>query len=85
MPTNQGNDAIYTAAADLQQAQNDYWNLVARYINLNHPNAGESRRIPLLTLDLVAVREFESSELKRRRAADAFHAILRRRARAMDD
>ncbi len=69
----------------LQQSERTYWELVSRYIVLSPPNSEEPRKRPSRVLDLTAVREFEAAEAGRRKAADSFHAMLRRRARAMDE
>lgn len=84
MSTIQG-DEVRRWAEALQQSERSYWDLVSRYIVLSAPIPGEPRKRPSRVLDLTAVREFEAAELNRRKAADSFHAMLRRRARAMDE
>jgi len=78
-------DEVRQWAAALQQYERSYWDLVSRYIILTPSAPGEPKKPPSRALDLTAVREFEMAELNRRRAADGFHSLLRRRTRAMDD
>lgn len=78
-------DEVRLWAGSLQQAERAYWELVSRYIALSPPSPGEPRRSPSRVFDLAALREFEAAELARRKAADSFHAMLKRRARAMDE
>jgi len=77
-------DEVRLWAASLQQTERAYWELVSKYVVLSAPNPGEPRKSPSRVFDLAAVREFEAAELARRKAADNFHAMLKRRARAMD-
>jgi len=72
-------------AEALRQAEHLYWDLVARYVVLTEAEPGGPRKRPARVLDLTAVREFEAAESARRKAADTFHAMLRRRSRAMDE
>ncbi len=78
-------DEVRLWASSLQQAERSYWELVAKYIVLGAPGPGDPRKSPSRVFDLAAVREFESAEMARRKAADSFHAMLKRRARAMDE
>jgi hypothetical protein len=84
MATMQG-DEVRRWAEALQQAEQTYWGLVSRYIVLSPSAPGEPKKRPSRVFDLAAVREFEAAEASRRKAADSFHAMLRRRARAMDE
>lgn len=78
-------DEVRQWAEALRQSERSYWELVSRYIVLNPPAPGEPTKRPSRVFDLAAVREFEAAELNRRKAADSFHSMLRRRARAMDE
>ena len=78
-------DEVRLWAAALQHAERTYWELVSKYIVLGAPGPGELRKTPSRVFDLAAVREFEAAEIARRKAADNFHSMLRRRARAMDE
>lgn len=78
-------DELRRLAEVLRQAEKDYWERVSRYLLLAAPGCGEPGNRPTRVMDLAAIREFEAAELSRRNAADAFHALLRRRARAMQE
>jgi hypothetical protein len=84
MSTMQG-DEVRRWAEALLQAERTYWELVSRYIVLKAPVPGEPRKSPSRVFDVAAIREFETAEINRRKAADSFHAMLRRRARAMEE
>ncbi len=81
----QQGDEVRHWAATLQQAERAYWDLVSKYVVLGAPVPGEPRKSPSRVFDVAAVREFEAAERERRKAADSFHAMLRHRARAMDE
>ncbi|TFH34454.1 MAG: hypothetical protein E4G93_05320 [Dehalococcoidia bacterium] len=84
MATMQG-DEVRRWAEALQQAERTYWELVSKYVVLSQPTPGEPRKRPSRVFDVAAIREFETAETNRRKAADSFHAMLRRRARAMEE
>jgi len=85
MPDPKTREEMRRWAADLQQAERAYWETVSRYVVLTPENEGEPKKRPSRVFDVAAVREFESAELARRKAADDFHAMLKRRARAMEE
>jgi hypothetical protein len=85
MPDSQAREEMRRWAAGLQQAERAYWDTVSRYVVLTTENAGEPKKRPSRVFDVAAVREFEAAELARRKAADDFHAMLKRRARAMEE
>lgn len=78
-------DEVRRWAEEVRQAERAYWDAVAGYVVLNPSAPDEPRKRPSRVFDVAAVREFESLESHRRKAADRFHAMLRRRARAMED
>ena len=84
MSTKQG-DEVRRWAEAVQQAEREYWELISKYIVLGNPGPEEAKKRPSRVFDVAAVREFETAEMNRRRAADSFHALLKRRARAMDE
>ena len=85
MPDTQAREEIRRGAAGLQQAERAYWDQVSKYVVLTPDNDGEPRKRPSRVFDVAAIREFEAAELARRKAADGFHAMLLRRARAMEE
>jgi hypothetical protein len=78
-------DEVRHWAETLQQAERTYWERVSKYVVLNPPTPGEPRKRPSRVFDVAAIREFEAAEMNRRKAADSFHAMLKRRARAMEE
>jgi len=84
MSTMQG-DEVRRWAETLLQSERTYWDLVSKYVVLNPAVPGEPKKRPSRVFDVAAVREFETAELNRRKAADSFHAMLKRRARAMEE
>ena len=54
-------------------------------IVLSPPTPGEPRKRPSQVFDVAAIRESEAAEMNRRKAADSLHAMLKRRARAMEE
>ena len=85
MPETQASEDIRRWAAGLRQAEQAYWDRVSRYVVLAPECAGEPKKRPSCVFDVAAVREFEAAEAARRKAADDFHALLMRRARAMEE
>jgi hypothetical protein len=85
MSDTQAGEEVRRWAAGLQAAERAYWDQVSKYVVLSPENAGEPKKRPSRVFDVAAIREFEAAELKRRKAADEFHAMLMRRARAMDE
>jgi len=85
MADTQAGDEVRRWAAGLQEAERAYWDQVSKYVVLTPESAGEPKKRPSRVFDVAAIREFQAAEMERRKAADEFHAMLMRRARAMED